>query len=236
MSDFNFWCVCGGIGAAASVLVGLGFGIIVLLRHSLTELSVTRSGFTAKMNNNPVTFEIMGEIERIDSEMRRSIREATTDLELMDTEKHGTSTEVRMVNLVANQPLVNSAYENHHTRELSEAGADGYLENKANSVRKAVKAWKKDVAALRDELINAYVYYWASTAVMPNVRRSCEDKLTYYKKLLRRYDVGESVKDNIRLWIEKNEGYLHHLEKLAERSDIIKKSSIFINAKDSGNG
>jgi hypothetical protein len=226
VEHFNPWVIFTAI--AVGTFLGWLVGWIVYLLHpSLTEFSVTRQGITAKMNNNPVQFEIMGTIERIDSDTKQAIRKETVELELMNTEKYGTSSDILTVNLVANQPLIHSAYENHHTRELSDAGTDRYIDNKTNDVRKAVKKWQKDMPALTDNMINAYVWHWARTVVIPNVRRACNEKLSYYKSLLKRGDICELVKDHIRDWIEKNEKYEKRLDELYERSDIINKSTIF---------
>jgi hypothetical protein len=38
---------------------------------------------------------------------------------IVDPEKYGMSTDAKFVILLANQPLIHAAYENHHTREIA---------------------------------------------------------------------------------------------------------------------
>jgi len=218
---------------SGSFALGMGFACVYFLRHTIVELYVGREGMRVRTNNDAVQLEIAGQLDRIDSNCRKSIREATTELELLDTKKYGTATEVLTVNLVANLPLVYSSYENHHTRELSASGVDAYLGIKAREIRKAVKVWQNDVSGLTNKVINAYACLWVKEILIPNVRRACEEKVAYYKSLLIRRDIGESIKAQVKEWLKKHEGdkdtagYLKDLDELANRSGIIQQSSIF---------
>ena len=223
MGEIGFWGVVILVFGAAFV-VGVGIGLIFFLRHTLTELIITRNSLTVRTNNDSIQLEIAGRLERIDSDTRRAIRKKTTELELLDTKKHGTSFEVLAVNMVANQPLVHSAYENHHTRELKKAlGADQYIGVVAIEIWKAVKQWKSDVLDLNEKMVEDYACRWVQTAIIPKVKAACEEKLIYYGHLLARNDISESIKIHIRSWISKNKEYLEDLTELDGRSRIIQE-------------
>lgn len=201
--------------------------LVYMLRHSISGVFVSRSGFRLFTNSISIQFEIAGKIERIDSSTKKAVRKATTCMKLLDSNKYGTLPEALVINREAVLPLIYAAYENHHTRELSALGAKGYIAEKIYDILESVHEWKKDVPELNDHIIDVFVCRWTKQAIIPNVLRSCHEKIGYYKTLLERDDIIEDLKRLIKTWLEKNEQYVKNLTELTKRLDIEMKLSVF---------
>ena len=200
--------------------------LIIVLRDKISNVYVSRTGFEIRTNDVPVWSKIEDKIDRIDSSTCKSIRKATTALEILNIEKNGMSTEAMLINEKANQPLVHAAYENHHTREL-DADADAYLADKASDIFKAVRIGKQHFSELTEENSNAFACYWFKKVLLPNLRRACAEKVGYYTSQSERSDISNTIKEMLTVRRKKNEKYIKCIDELATRSDIAEKSSIF---------
>jgi len=152
-------------------------------------------------------------------------------------DKYGIKTEILLYNLMANQPLFNACYENHITRELIKKrednydgtnyyhGVDHYIDEKIEEVLLAVQASQTQYPEL-PELAESLVYRWTKRALIPNIRRSCTEKLAYYHRLQKRTDIIEKLRIEVSVWIDKNEKYLDCLDELSQRSAIREQSNI----------
>jgi hypothetical protein len=203
------------------------------LRHSLTELTVTRGSIKLLANNNTIQFEVGGTLEHIDADTRKKIRKETTQLELLDTEKYGTNATVEMINLISLQPLIHAASENHHCRELTAEGALGYIKEKTDEVWSKIQHYPDDTLNINYKNVHAFVCYWIKNIVIPRVRESVSKKLEYYESLLLRDDIGNIVKKHINLWIAKNNKYQENIDELSFHTDINEQSTIFIEREQS---
>ena len=119
---------------------GAGFGTALLLglKGRTSWLSITRGGVEVHTNDVEEWSKVVGALERIDTDTRKSARKATTDIMLIDPAKYGFSTEIMLVNYKAQLPLIFAAYENHHTREIASDGGTVYLAEKTNDMFNAV--------------------------------------------------------------------------------------------------
>jgi hypothetical protein len=209
------------------VAFGCGFltALFTGLRNKITDLVLSRSGLHVHTNSGKVVFDVMSKCEQYDSEARKNIRKATTRLALLPQGdcKTISGNSILLLNEKANQPLIHAAYENHHTRELDgkdEAAAvsavNAYIEDKAEDIRELIQPMREQFPALTDEDINEHVRRWTVKAVMPNTRKACQDKLAYYHKLYKSSDVIDSLKTEVKEWIDKNERYLENFERLPE--------------------
>lgn len=207
-------------------MLGIIFASAIGLRRSLSGLFISKNGVKIITNTLPIYFEITGKLERIDSSTKKAIRKATVGMSIADTAVHGFSQDICMINHAATLPLIYAAYENHHTRELSDSGASSYIKEKAYDVREAVKLWRAEMPWLDNGLVNAYIGLWIQEAVVPHVTHACKEKIAYYKSMLERQDIVESMQDLLKTWIEKNEKYLKSLEELEKQSDNYLQSSI----------
>jgi len=214
---------------------GAGFGtaLVLGLRHKVTDIFLSRAGLRIHTNSDDVAFEVGGKNERIDSTTRKSIRKGTDRLSLLDHNQYGTNVEIMFINLVARQPLQNAAHENHHTRDLDSNGVEGYIAEKTSEILESICIWKEKFSVLTNELVEGYVCLWIKNALIPPLRKACLEKIDFYKSLLARNNVSESVKEKIKTWLSKNERYVQHIEELAECSAIKNKSNIITNSKPS---
>lgn len=204
--------------------------LIIVLRDKISGVHVSHAGVEIRTNDVPVWSKIVDRIEQIDSSTCKSIRKATTGLMILDPEKYGMSAEAMLAIREANLPLIYAAYENHHTREL-DADADVYLSDKAHDIAAAVRVWKKQFSELTDEKSEAFVYHWLKKILLPNLRRACTEKVAYYITEIGRNDVSNTVKEILTVCRNKNMDYIQCIDKLATRSDIGEKSSIFYPAQ-----
>jgi len=207
---------------------GAGFGSALMLglRHKVTDIFLSRTGLRIHTNSDDVAFEVGGKNERIDSATRKSIRKGTDRLSLLPPNQHGTSVEIMLINIVARQSLQNAAHENHHTRDLDTNGTEGYIADKTCEILESIRYWKKKFPVLTDDLVEGYVCLWVKNALIPPLRKACFEKIDFYKSLLARNDVSESVKEKIKAWLSKNERYVQCIDELSDRSDIKNKSNI----------
>jgi hypothetical protein len=211
------------------LIVGFVAGMITTLltglKGKVTDFVLSRTGLRIHTNSGMVVYELTSKNEQIDSSTQKAMRRATEELTILPPEKYGTSTEVMLINLKANQPLLYASYENHHTRELRANGANHYIEEKMSDVLSAVRFWMREYPELL-ALAETHVCLWTKKVLIPNLRKACDAKLEYYRKLYKRKDIIESLRDEAKEWIVKNEKYIVCIEALAERPDIRDISSI----------
>ena len=213
-----------------AVIVGslstIAITLIVVLRDKISGLHISRSGIEIRTNDTMVWSKIVDKIERIDANTSKSIRKATTRQMMLDPEKYGMSAEAMLVIRDANQPLVNAAYENHHTRELK-ANADAYISDKAHDIFDAVQIWRKHFPELTGERSKAFACHWLKVILLPNLRRACIEKVAYYSLRLEQGGVSNSVREMLTRCHDKNLEYIKCIDKLANCPTIAEKSSIF---------
>jgi hypothetical protein len=212
-------CVVGSVGIAT---------LIIVLKDKIAAVHVSRSGLQMHTNDVPVWSGIVDEIKQFDAIAHTSIRRATERLMLIDPEKHGMSIDAMFIILLANQPLLAAAFENHHTREIASDGGDIYLANKTNDILALVKMWKTHFSELTKERIESFVCHWFKEIVSIIVRRTCLEKIAFYSKQIKRGDVSKTIKEILERCRDKNVGYIEDIDRLAERSDIAEKSTIFL--------
>ena len=214
--------------AVMMLTFGFGFAIAYFLRDKITGVSLSRFGFDIHTNDVPVWSRIVDVIDFVDSNTRKAIRKATLLLVIIDPDKYNLSTDVILVNLQANQPLIYAAYENHHTREIASDGGDVYLTDKTNDIIEAVKRWKKHFPELTDERSEALTCYWFKKVVAPIVRKACLEKVDFYNSQIKRTDVSKALKEILVRCRDKNVDYIQRIDELSGRSDITEKSTVFI--------
>jgi hypothetical protein len=182
-----------------------GFGLACLcgLRGKVSDIVLSRAGLRVHTNSWAVMFEIMSNVDQIDSLYQKAMRKATAGLMLLDIEKYEMSTDVMLINREANMPLMHAVSENHHTSELDSDGVEGYIADKMYDISVAIRAWRKKFPELTDELIEDYVCRWLKRVVLPNLRRACNEKLKSYHSFLNRNNIIESLKGKIRELIKK---------------------------------
>ena len=200
--------------------------LIIVLRDKISGIYVSRWSLEIRMNFIMVWSKIVDKIERIDMNTSKSVRKATNRQMILDPEKYGMSTAVMLVIEKANQPLVNAAYENHHTREL-EADTAAYLSDKVHDILEGVQIWKKNFPELTDERVEAFAYHWLKTILLPKLRRACIEKVTYYTSKINGRDVSNGVKEMLTGYRDKNLRYIEMIDKLAACPNVGEKSAIF---------
>ena len=213
----------------------VGITLIIVLRDKISGVHVSRAGLEIRMNDVSAWSKIVDKIERIDANTAKSVRKATARLMIIDPEKYEMSPESMLVIREANQPLIYAAYENHHTRELK-ADANVYLADKAQDVLDAVRIWRKHFPELTDEKCDAFACHWLKKILLPNLRRACDIKVTYYTSQLKRSSISKTVKEILIGCRDKNLAYIQSIDQLAVRPDIGEKSSIFLRLKQNGGG
>jgi len=197
----------------ASAAVVLGIALTYWLRDRISGVFVSKTGVQIHTNDVPVWSKIVDRIERIDSSTAKAIRKATTRLIIIDPETFGMSAEVMIVNRDANQPLVNAAYENHHTRELK-SNADAYILDKAHDVFDAVQNGRKHFPELTYTAVQKYVCRWLETALLPNLRRACVEKVAFYNEQIERPEVSKTIKEILIGCRDKNLRYIECIDEL----------------------
>jgi hypothetical protein len=214
--------------ALFAISTGIGFGISLAywLRDRISGVFVSKTGVQIHTNDVPVWSRIVDRIERIDSNASKSIRKATTRLMILDPDKYGMSAEVMLVNRDTNQPLIFAAYENHHTRELISDSGKTYLADKTHDISESVRIWKKHFPELTDKVAENHVCVWLKSALLPNLRRACVEKVTYYSKQIDRFDVSKTLKEILVGCRDKNLLYIKCIDALLLRPDIRDSSSI----------
>jgi hypothetical protein len=200
--------------------------LIIVLRDKISAVSLSRKGLQIQTNDVVTLVKSFRKADQIDISTRKSIRKATMGLMILDPEKYGMTAEVMLVNREANLSLIYSAYENHHTRELSSEGADVYIANKANDISETIRVLKKYFPKLTDEMAHNHACLWIKKILIPNVRKACYEKLEYYKAMCERDNVIKILKDELARCIRKNERYIAEIDELAARPDIKDRTSI----------
>jgi hypothetical protein len=214
----------------ACTVVG-SVGVVALvwaLKDKLSSIHVSRSTFDIHTNDILVWTETTDEIGRIDAQTRKAVRKATTSLMIIDPETYDTSAEASLVVWKANVPLIYSAYENHHTRELAvDGGAEAYIADKIHDIAESLQILRKQFPKLTDKTIDSYTLFWIRKILIPNLRRACVEKITHYQSQIKRNDISKPLKFIFENCLTKNEQYILHFDELVERSDIQIQSSIF---------
>ena len=224
LKDMIILMVCTFTGCFA---MSFGYGLAIGLRNRISEMSLSRSGVQIHTNDVQVWSSIGDRIRDIDLNTCKSIRKGTERLMILNPEKHGVSAEVMLVNRDATQPLISAAYENHHTRELTDGSSDVYIAHKAHDIFVAVRIWKKLFPELTDELAYCFACHWIKKVLVPNLRSACVEKVEFYKQQIARKDISKTITDILTQCLEKNERYIRRIDELSELSDINNKSTIF---------
>jgi hypothetical protein len=146
---------------------------------------------------------------------------------ILNPEKHGMSAEVMLVNIEANSPLIYAAYENHHTRKLADGGGEVYIENKAGEVCAALRIWQKRFPELTDDFIDRYARLWVKKVLIPNLRKACSAKVTFYSKQIRQDDMSKTITDLVMMCLDKNEHYIECIDALAVCPNLQEQSTLF---------
>ena len=208
--------------------------IIYCLQERISRISVSRNSFelhTNDTNDLLVWSGIVGELHDKDLETSKSIRKGTTGLKILDLEKYGVSAETLIVNRKAIEPLICAAYENHHTREITNDNGHVYLENKSNEIFDSIKVYQNQFpGVLTEERADSFANYWVQCVLVANLRKACNDKIELYKKYIARKDVSKTIKDILSGLLKKNEYYIVLINDLANISDIKAKTGIFTKA------
>jgi len=213
----------------------VGITLIIVLRDKISGVHVSRAGVEIRTNDVSAWGKIVDKIERIDANTAKSVRKATARLMIIDPEKYGMSPESMLVIREANQPLIYAAYENHHTRELK-SDATVYLGEKAQDVLDAVRIWRKHFPELTDAKCDAFACHWLKKILLPNLRRACDIKITYYTSQIKRRDISQTVRELLTWCKDKNLAYLQAIDRLAMCPDIGEKSAVFLRLKQNGGG
>jgi hypothetical protein len=200
--------------------------LAIVWRDKSPSIHATKSGIEIHTNDVAEYSRIVDTIDGIDSGTEKAVRKATDTLTILDPEKYKMHTDVLLVIEKANKSLIYAAYENHHTRELH-AGADAYLADKKNDVYIAVRFWKKHFPELTAQRCDAHVCHWFKDILLPNQRRACVEKVTFYQEQMKDKNVSKNIKTIIAGCLKKNEQYIADIDVLDERPDIVEKSSIF---------
>ena len=207
--------------------MSFGYGLAIGLRNRISEMSLSRSGEQIHTNDVQVWSSIGDRIRDIDLNTCKSIRKGTERLMILNPEKHGVSAEVMLVNRDAVQPLISAAYENHHTRELTDGGSDVYIAHKTHEAFGAVRVWQKQFSELSEERAHCFACLWVKKVLIPHLRRACVEKVGFYKQQIARKDISKTITDILTRCLEKNERYIRRIDELSEHSDIKTKSNIF---------
>ena len=189
---------------------------------------ISRAGFELHMNDLQVWSGIVGELHDKDLETCKSIRKGTTGLKILDSETYGISAETMIVNRKAIEPLICAAYENHHTREITNNKGEVYIANKANEIYESVKIFQKQFPVLTEKMADCFAYHWVQNILVRNLRKACNEKIELYKNYLNRKDVSKSIKDILSGLLKKNEEYIELIKELSDLSDIKAKTGIFM--------
>jgi hypothetical protein len=212
------------VAIVASVMGSVGIAtLIIVLRDRISGIFLSRTGLQIHTTDVMGWCKTITKIDNIDTTTRKSIRKATMRFMILDPAKYGTTAEVMLVNREANLSLIYAAYENHHTRELSAEGADVYMASKANDISEAVRIWKQQFPELTDDLSESYACHWIKKILIPNVRKSCYDKLAYYQSVHERNNINKILKDEIARCIKKNVQYIADIDALAARASLNEK-------------
>jgi len=213
--------------ALFAIASGIGFGIALAywLRDRISGVFVSKTGVQIHTNDVPVWSKIVDKIERIDTSTSKSIRKATTRLMIFNPDKYEMSAKAMLIIWKANLPLIYAAYENHHTRELK-LNADAYISDKTHDISESIQIWKKHFPELTDEVANVHACRWMKSALLPNLRRACVEKIAYYNKQIERPDVSKTIREILAGCRDKNVSYVQCIDELFARPDIKDKSSI----------
>jgi len=207
-----------------AVMVGsismVAMTLIIVLRDKISGVFVSRTGVEIRTNDISAWSKVVDKIERIDSGTSKSIRKATTGLEILNPEEHEMSADAMLVILKANQPLIGAAHENHHTRELLSDGGDAYIADKTRDIIEVIRHRRILFPELTNEKSEAFACLWLKKILLPNLRRACVEKVTYYTSKIAQSDLSKSVKEMLAGCRDKNVRYLDCIDKLAARPDI----------------
>ena len=82
-------CIVGSVGVVA---------LIVVLRDKISGVHVSRTGVEVRTNDIPAWSQVVDNIERIDSDTRKTVRKGTTRMTILNVEQHETSADAMVVN------------------------------------------------------------------------------------------------------------------------------------------
>jgi len=219
--DVKMIAFIGGIVAAFAM-----FALIYFLHPRISGIFISKGSVSIHTSDTSIQNEMRNEIEWIDLSTRKFVRRGTTTMMIIDPAKYGMSTEALFIIDKANLPLIFAAYENHHTRELANDGADRYITDKTIDIWWAVQIWQTQFPVLTEELCKNYVCSWVKNILIPNLRRACREKIAYYESTLLRRAISQSLKEEVLRCLKKNQDYIACIDALASRQDIGEVSTI----------
>lgn len=208
---------------------GIAFGGVLAwaIAPRVTGFSISRTGMQVQTDDIPAYSKIVDRIEGIDSYTGKSIRQGTAGLNILDPAKYNMSADVMLINRVAIAPLCAAAYENHHTRELAADGGKVYIENKALDIFSVIRIWQEKYPEVTHKLSDAFACRWIKIVLIPNLRRSCIEKIEFYKDELNKKHLSQTIRNIVQDCLDKNENYLIKIDELDNLSGIANKSSLF---------
>ena len=202
--------------------------IVYCLQDRLSRVSFSRNSFELHTNDLLVWSGIVGELHDKDLETSKSVRKGTTELKILDYETYGISAETLIVNRKAIEPLLCAAYENHHTRELSTDRGEVYLANKTREIFDSIKVYQTQFpGVLTEKRADGFANLWLKDVLIPNLRKTCYEKIELYKNYIARKDVSKTIKEVLTGLLKKNENYIVLINDLENISDIKTKTGIF---------
>ena len=143
------WCDPKTIGLLLFLIVllgGIALVTFVLFAHSrISSIFISRSSAEICTNDLMIWSEIRNTVDGIDASTNQLIWRATAGRMILDYDKYDMVAETMCVNLLANQPLLNASYANHHTRVLDTGGAGGYIADML-SIPAAARRHESDAA------------------------------------------------------------------------------------------
>jgi hypothetical protein len=197
-----------GLGA---LLVGM---LIYVLRDRITGITISRTGLQMHLNDVVVWRQIEDTIDQIDSSTCRSVRKATTGLMIIDPGKYSMPAEVMLGIWEANMPLIWAGYENHCTRLIFADGGEMYIAEKNYDIQEVARRWQKRFPELTDEVIANHVRRWVKKVLVPNLRKACLEKVTYYKQQIAQHNISKTIKEDLTRCLHKNVNYIECFDKL----------------------
>ena len=207
-------------------------GIVLSIIQYLNEIRIQYSELDASR-------DLHDKLEPIDSKAQSQIYEGLLSMSLIDcTDPELDDVERLMrcrINDLAIYALTPSVYQNHHSRDIAEGGADDYLEKKKKIVmnkfaqhyaefrKHVVKRLPKGMTF--EQAVDSFICLWVKDEVVPAIKDSCKKKIDYYTKLITVSYISRKFKSDVMEWRKKNIDYISKLDVLENRSDIILRST-----------
>jgi hypothetical protein len=216
-------------------MIGGAIGTAIYLGYMVVK---SRSDFT-------MSWLVNDRIDLIDREAQVRIYDGLQEIQLISEDAPDNDERLLrvVVNNLARQALVPSAYHNHHARELVEFGKISYIDKKKALVRKAfmqaapgyqqlvINSYPDKVAVLDPEeqfnaIVEAFVCRWIRKKVIAAVRDACVRKIIEYRKLTENGSLSGEFKKGADKRKIKNETYVVALDELKATYSAIPHSSI----------